>query len=92
LIAASLEDVLIEPQRKSLIPGFEAVQDAARAHGALGCSISGAGPAMFAWAEADKAVRVREAMVEAFAALGIQSDGWITPIEPVGARIERFDE
>jgi homoserine kinase len=88
LIAASLEDVLIEPQRKSLIPGFEAVQDAARAHGALGCSISGAGPAMFAWAEADKAVRVGEAMVDAFAVLGIQSDSWITPIEPIGARIE----
>ena len=31
LIAASLEDVLIEPQRKSLIPGFEAVKDAAKA-------------------------------------------------------------
>jgi homoserine kinase len=88
LIAASLEDVLIEPQRKSLIPGFGAVQAAAKAGGALGCSISGAGPAMFAWAEEGKAEAVRAAMVEAFRALGITSDGWITRIEPVGARIE----
>jgi homoserine kinase len=88
LIAASLEDVLIEPQRKSLIPGFEAVQEAAKARGALGCSISGAGPAMFAWAQEHKAEAVRAGMVEAFRALGIMSDGWITRIDPVGARVE----
>lgn len=88
LIAAALEDVLIEPQRKSLIPGFEAVQSAAKAAGALGCSISGAGPAMFAWAEEGKAEAVRAAMVEAFRVLGISSDGWISRIEAVGARIE----
>jgi homoserine kinase len=89
LIAASLEDVLIEPQRKSLIPGFQDVKDAAMSRGALGCSISGAGPAMFAWVEEVKADEVRAAMVEAFRAQGITSDAWITRIEPVGARIER---
>jgi homoserine kinase len=88
LIAASLEDVLIEPQRKSLIPGFEAVQRAARASGALGCSISGAGPAMFAWVEQSRAEAVRAAMMDAFHTLGIQSDGWITAITPDGARVE----
>jgi homoserine kinase len=88
LIAASLKDVLIEPQRKSLIQGFEAVQDAAKTRGALGCSISGAGPAMFAWAEEGRAEEVRAGMVEAFRALGISSDAWITRIEPVGARVE----
>ena len=89
LIAASLEDVLIEPQRKSLIPGFEAVQQAAKAAGALGCSISGAGPAMFAWTEEIKAEEVRAAMVKAFQDLGITSDAWISRIDSVGARIER---
>jgi homoserine kinase len=88
LIAASLEDVLIEPQRKFLIPGFQQVKDAAMSHGALGCSISGAGPAMFAWAEERKAGEVRDAMVEAFRAQDIVSDAWITRIEPVGARLE----
>ena len=87
LIAASLEDVLIEPQRKSLIPGFQAVKNAALARGALGCSISGAGPTMFAWAEEVKANEVRAGMVDAFRAEGIASDAWITRIEPVGARI-----
>jgi homoserine kinase len=87
LIAASLEDVLIEPQRKGLIPGFQTVKDAAMAGGALGCSISGAGPKMFAWAEEVKADAVRRAMVDAFHAEGVTCDAWVTRIEPVGAAI-----
>jgi homoserine kinase len=87
LIAASLEDVMIEPQRKGLIPGFQAVKDAAMSRGALGCSISGAGPAMFAWAEATKADNVRDAMVGAFRAEHITCDAWITKIAPIGAAI-----
>jgi homoserine kinase len=55
--------------------------------GALGCSISGAGPTMFAWAEEVKADEVRAGMVEAFRAEGITSDAWITQIEPAGAKI-----
>src|SRR5258708_4025995 len=87
LIAASLEDVLIEPQRKGLIQGFQAVKDAAMSRGALGCSISGAGPTMFAWAEERNADEVRGGMVDAFRAEGITSDAWITRIEPVGAQV-----
>ncbi len=48
LIGRSLQDVLIEPQRKKLIPYFDAVKEAALSAGALGCSISGAGPSIFA--------------------------------------------
>lgn len=87
LIAASLEDVMIEPQRKGLIPGFQAVKDAAMTGGALGCSISGAGPTMFAWAEEGKAEIVRAGMVNAFRAEGITCDAWINTIEPIGAAI-----
>ena len=87
LIAASLEDVVIEPQRKGLIPGFQSVKDAAMTGGALGCSISGAGPTMFAWAEEPKAETVRAAMVSAFRGEGITCDAWINTIEPVGASI-----
>src|SRR5205085_567875 len=50
MIRASLEDVVIEPQRQALIPGFQDVRRGAMEAGALGCSISGAGPSMFAWA------------------------------------------
>ena len=48
LIQRSLEDVIIEPQRASLIPCFYEMKEAAMSHGALGFSISGAGPSMFA--------------------------------------------
>lgn len=48
LIQRSLRDVIIEPQRAQLIPHFYEVQEAAQKAGALGCSISGAGPSIFA--------------------------------------------
>jgi homoserine kinase len=87
LIRASLEDVIIEPQRKVLIPGFEAVKAGAMTNGALGCSISGAGPTIFAWCEAPDAERIRDAMVAAFARHGLASDAWISTLDAEGARI-----
>ena len=48
LIGRSLHDVIIEPQRAQLIPHFYDVKEAALGAGALGCSISGAGPSIFA--------------------------------------------
>lgn len=87
LIRESLADVIIEPQRQGLIPGFNAVKESALTHGALGCSISGAGPTVFAWCELKDAERIRDAMVAAFAAHQLASDAWITSLEPTGARI-----
>ena len=87
LIRASLEDVVIEPQRQVLIPGFKAVKQAAMAGGALGCSISGAGPTVFAWCEEQHAAAIRDGMVAAFAAHGLDSDAWISPLDLRGARI-----
>jgi homoserine kinase len=87
LIRESLQDVIIEPQRKALIPGFQAVKDGALQQGALGCSISGAGPTVFAWCEAQDAQRVREAMVSGFSANELASDAWISALDPTGARI-----
>jgi homoserine kinase len=88
LIRESLEDVIIEPQRKVLIPGFQAVKDGAMQHGALGCSISGAGPTVFAWCEQAQSERIRDAMVAGFAAHGLASDAWISGLDAVGARVE----
>lgn len=48
LISRSMQDHVIEPQRKHLIPHFDEVKDTAMNMGALACSISGAGPAIFA--------------------------------------------
>jgi homoserine kinase len=87
MIRASLEDVVIEPQRQALIPGFQEVRRAAMAAGALGCSISGAGPTTFAWAHVSKAVAVRDAMRAEFERKSIQLDEWIVGIESAGARV-----
>lgn len=87
LIGESLNDVIIEPQRRVLIPGFEAVKHAAMSGGALGCSISGAGPTLFAWVPTDKSAQVRDDMVAAFKSAGLQSDAWISTLEAHGARV-----
>ncbi|MCM2278863.1 MAG: homoserine kinase [Oligoflexia bacterium] len=90
LVGRSLADVLIEPQRARLIPGFEAVKRAALGAGALGCSISGAGPSVFAWVDSEAvAKRAKEEMSRAFEAAGAQSvRAWISPIRAAGAVIE----
>jgi homoserine kinase len=87
LIRASFEDVVIEPQRQALIPGFQEVRRAAMRGGALGCSISGAGPATFAWALEASAAGVLEAMQREFASRSLPSDGWIVDMRGAGARV-----
>jgi homoserine kinase len=87
MIRDSFNDVIIEPQRQSLIPGFKDVQRGAMTAGALGCSISGAGPTIFAWAELERTQAVRAAMVAAFAQHGLETDAWISPLDNPGARV-----
>ena len=87
MIRDSFNDVIIEPQRHSLIPGFKAVQRGAMSAGALGCSISGAGPTIFAWSEIQHAEAVRGAMVAAFTSYGLESDCWVSSLEAYGARV-----
>ena len=87
MIRDSFNDVIIEPQRESLIPGFKDVKRGAMSAGALGCSISGAGPTVFAWSEIQYAEAVRGAMVAAFGEHGLESDHWISTIENYGARV-----
>lgn len=87
LIRAAFEDVMIEPQRAKLIPGFRQAKRAALGADALGCSISGAGPAVFAWCEERHAEAVRAAMLAAFRAEGVDCDHWVAPVGGDGARI-----
>lgn len=87
MIRASFEDVVIEPQRQALIPGFPEVRRASMEAGALGCSISGAGPTMFAWAVADRAPSVLQAMRAEFTKRSIEIDEWIVEINSSGARL-----
>jgi homoserine kinase len=87
LIRASFEDVVIEPQRQALIPGFQAVRRGAMEAGALGCSISGAGPSMFAWTLEPSVPAVLAAMRGAFARESLATDDWVVDIRPEGARV-----
>ena len=87
MIRASFEDVVIEPQRQALIPGFAAVRAAALAAGALGCSISGAGPTLFAWALETQAQAVLAAMRAPLVATGAQVDEWVVDLNREGARV-----
>ena len=87
LIAAGLRDGLVEPRRAALIPGFAEVKAAALAHGALGASISGAGPTVFGWFDtADEASWAAHAMQVAFAGAGLESDVYVSPVN--GPRAE----
>jgi homoserine kinase len=87
LIRESLLDVVIEPQRQVLIPGFVDVKQAALAAGALGASISGAGPTVFAWVDEADAEKVRSGMVDAFSRHGLDSDSWVSTFDRAGARV-----
>ena len=80
LVRAGLADVLVEPRRAGLIPGFHAVKQAALDHGALGASISGAGPSVFGWFESrTSAEKARLDMIEAFGQAGLPAEGWVQP-------------
>jgi homoserine kinase len=87
MLRESFDDVVIEPQRAALIPGFADVRRASLSAGALGCSISGAGPTVFAWCLESHAHAVLEGMVREFSHHGLKSDHWITPVLPSGARV-----
>ncbi|MGS1017383.1 homoserine kinase [Allosphingosinicella humi] len=89
LIRAGLEDVLVEPQRAHLLPALDAVKKAALAAGALGCSFSGSGPSVFAWAPENKAVAVEDAMAWAFMEAGLAARAYRAPVSSAGARVER---
>jgi len=80
MLRESFEDVVIEPQRAALIPGFADVRRAAMAAGAMGCSISGAGPTLFALCLEARARAVGEAMVAEFARNQLQADQWTDAI------------
>jgi homoserine kinase len=86
-IRAGLRDVLIEPLRAPLVRGFEPVKAAALAEGALGASISGGGPSVFAWCTRERAERISLSMQQAFRTAGIDCDAWISPVAAPAARI-----
>lgn len=88
LVRAGLSDVLVEPRRAPLIPGFSRVKQAALDHHALGASISGAGPSVFAWFESrDAAERAAPTMRARFSEAGIASESFISPLNGPAAEV-----
>ena len=88
LIGRTLRDVVIEPQRAAAVPCFEDVKAAAMRAGALGCSLSGSGPSIFALCEERRAVNLASAMEQACRAIGIECQSWVSPLDAAGARLE----
>ncbi len=87
-VRAGLDDVLVEPRRAPLIAGFDRVKRAALDHGALGASISGAGPSVFAWfASRDDAISAAPSMRDGFLAAGVDSESYVSPVNGPAASL-----
>ncbi len=87
LIARALEDVVVEPKRAVQVPGFAAAQRAAYGAGALGCSLSGSGPTIFALcASAGEADQAARAMKKALDVTGLMVDVYTSKVGAEGAR------
>ena len=88
LIARSLHDDIIEPQRGSLIPHFYKAKQAAMDAGALGSGISGSGPSLFALSKTRKeAEQVKLAFEKVYEGSGINVKTFISKVASKGAKI-----
>jgi homoserine kinase len=88
LLGRSLQDVVAEPARSLLIPGFPAVKQAALSAGALGCSISGSGPSVFALCDSEQtAAEAGRRMKAAFKDAGLGSDVYVSAVNTQGPRV-----
>jgi homoserine kinase len=88
-LARSLEDTIAEPRRAPLVPGLAIIKRAAVDAGALGCSLSGSGPSLFALCrDATTAQQVAAAMTQAVMnQIGCAPQTYVSPIAPRGARV-----
>jgi homoserine kinase len=89
LISRALEDSIAEPRRAPLVPGLAQIKQAAVGAGALGCSLSGSGPSLFALCRGDDvARRVASAMTDAVRAhIGGEPQTYLSSIASQGARV-----
>lgn len=92
LIGKTLRDVTIEPHRKANVACFDDVVVAAKKMGALGCTLSGSGPSMFALCRDGDAKNVASAMEQACRAQGIGCQSWVSSMNAPGAHIVQSNE
>lgn len=88
LIGRSLKDVVAEPVRALLIPGFDIIKEKAIEAGALGCGISGSGPTIFVLStEKEIAIRTGKVIQQEFKKLKLDSEVYISKINSTGAKV-----
>ncbi len=88
LMGRSLEDRIIEPERAQLIPGYAAAKAGALQSGAVGCSISGSGPSVFALCRShEDGKRIAAVISDAFAQAGVASTQTVSRINTTGAKV-----
>lgn len=88
LIGRSLVDVVVEPVRSVLIPGFDRIKKLATKNGALGCGISGSGPTLFCLCEGkENAKQAGHLLQQEFTKLKLENDLFISPVNKRGAYI-----
>ncbi len=88
LIHRSLQDIIVEPYRKQLIPYFDDVKYAALEAGALGCAISGSGPSIFALSKGKEvAENVERAMQSMYSKTDIEYNTFVSQINTQGIKI-----
>lgn len=88
LIGRSLEDVIIEPVRSILIPGFDEVKKKCKDAGALGGGISGSGPSIFMFSKEEKTAKSVEAvMKDVYNRIGVEYNTYVTTINKKGVEI-----
>lgn len=88
IIKRSLKDIICEPVRSKLIPGYDGIKTAALEGGAIGASISGSGPSVFAFSlSEDNAKVIGEGMKKVVSSFDIDSDIYISKINHIGPRV-----
>lgn len=88
LIGRSLQDVVVEPIRSILIPGFYQAKQAALKAGALGSSISGSGPSIFALAkDQETAIKIGVEMKKVYDSINIDSEVYTSKVSQEGPRV-----
>jgi homoserine kinase len=88
LIGRSMEDVIIEPVRSILIPGFDEVKTKCKEAGSIGGGISGSGPSIFMLSKDEEtAQKMEKIMKDIYEKIGVDYKTYVTAINPTGVKI-----
>ncbi|MFA5816635.1 MAG: homoserine kinase [Bacteroidales bacterium] len=88
LLGRSMHDLLAEPRRTQLIPGFDSAKQNALNAGAIGCGISGSGPSVFALCRSESTANiVAKGIQQGFLEAGLASDTFVSPFNAPGTCI-----